>query len=152
MNDTIEYLVWSPDKATFVATMLAQRLPGDRPICRLPDEDEALSDGASLVWIDGIACHEIGAVVKTPAVFDEAGELATPAVMIEGWHANLMAYGWLADFLNSGGGWSAIFSLLGEMDWQPSEVGEPEAWAGTSGVKIYPQTAVNHRAARWAGV
>lgn len=152
MSDTIEYLCWAPDRETFVTAMLAQRLPGDRPICRLPEDDEALSDGSSLVWIDGIACHEIGAVVKTPAVYDDAGNEVEPAVMVEGYHVNLMAYGWLAEFLDSRGGWSGIVDLLGEMEWQASEVGEPEALAGTSGVKIYPAMAVNHRAATWAGV
>lgn len=85
---TIEYLCWSPDRETFISTMLDQRLPGDQPICRLPTEEDGLSDGASLVWIDGIVCHEIGAVVKEPAVFDDEGNEVTPAVMVEGCHAH----------------------------------------------------------------
>ncbi len=149
---TLEYLCWAPDRASFIATMLAQRLPGDRPICRLPEDGEDPGDGGSLIWIDGIVCHEIGEVVKTPAELNEAGDVITPAVMIPGYHANLMAYGWLADFLASQGGWMGIVPLLGEMQWTASAEGEPAALAGTSGVKIYPPMAVDHRVARWAGV
>lgn len=146
----IEYLCWSPDKAIFVQTMLDQRLPGDRAICRLPAEDEHLSDGSSLVWIDGIVCHEIGAVTKAPEIYYQEDNVVEPAVIVPGYHANLMAYGWLADFLNSSGGWSGILGLLGDMEWQASEVGEPAGLVGTSGGKIYPAMAVNKRAARWA--
>ena len=145
----IEYLCWSPDKATFVQTMLNQRLYG-QPICRLPREGEVPSDGSSVIWVDGIACHEIGTVIKTPSTHDDEGNEITPAVVIPGYHANMIAFGWLADFLNSSGGWTGILALLGEMDWQASEVGEPAALVGTSGVKIYPAMAVDNRVAKWA--
>lgn len=146
----IEYLVWAPDRETFITDMLAQRLPGDRPICRLPEGDEQPADGGSLIWIDGIAAKEWGAVVKTPGTYDDEGAEITPPVVIPGHHVNLLACAWLAEFLNAGGGWTAILGLLGEVAWQPSSVGEPEGWVGTSGVKLFPATQVTTRACVWA--
>jgi hypothetical protein len=143
----IEYLVWSPDRDTFITTMLAQRLPGDQPICRLPEDDEHVGDGGSLVWIDGIRYHEIGPVIKEPATYDDEGNELTPAVMVAGHHANLVAYGPVAALLGS---WEGILPLLGLMQETPSEGGEPVALAGTSGVKIYRAEDVQHRVAVWA--
>lgn len=42
---TLEYLCWAPDRATFIAAMLEQRLPGDRPICRLPSSGNPIKHG-----------------------------------------------------------------------------------------------------------
>ena len=84
------------------------------------------------------------------AELDDEGNEITPAVVVEGWHVNLVAYGALADMLDAGGGWAGIFPLLGTMEEVPAEGGVPAAWVGTSGMKIYEAGAVSHRARVWA--
>lgn len=59
------------------------------PICRLPEDGEDPGDGGSLIWIDGIVCHEIGEVVKTPAELDDAGDVITEAETIPGYQATI---------------------------------------------------------------
>lgn len=157
MSATIEILLWAPDRETFAATMAGLTLPGGQHITWLATEDEpGATPTSSIRTLEVILCDEIGEIEKTPAVFDEEGNIVTPAVVIPGYHVNLVATGWLADMLTAGLPTEGtlfertrILSLLGTMNWQPSAVGEPPGYVGTSGVKIFDPNVINQRARKW---
>lgn len=157
MTAPIEMLLWAPDRETFAATMAGLTLPDGQHIAWLATEEEPGPENNSIRTLDVILCSEIGEVVKTPAVPDEEGNEITPAVIIPGHHANLVATGWLAEMLTAGlpaegtiFERTRILDLLGTMNWQPSSVGEPVGYVGTSGVKISDPSAVNNRVRVWA--
>lgn len=159
MSAPVEILLWAPDRETFANTMASLTLPGGQHIAWLATEDEpGPTPTSSIRTLEVILCDEIGEVVKTPAVLDEEGNIVTPAVIVPGYHANLVATGWLAEMLTAGMPTEGdiftrtrILDLLGTMNWQPSAGGEPAGYVGTSGVKIFDPTVINHRARRWAG-
>mgnify|MGYP000039875661 CR=1 FL=1 len=136
MTAPLEYLLWSPDRETFIATMLALTLPDGQHIAT--EAKGELPDGGSVAFIPDIRCSEIGEITKSD------GEV------VPGYHVNMVAVGSLADMLHANGGWTAIFSLLGKMDAVQPEDGVPAGWKGTSGVKIYPPNNVNQRVRIWA--
>lgn len=136
---TIEYLSWSPDRETFVATMRALI----NPVTGMPLAD--LAEDGSLLPSEGCRIDEIGEVVKA---WD--AETGAPTETVAGHHVNLLAYGALAEMLAAGGGWDGIFPLLGAMNEVPGEDGVPAGWQGTSGMRIYPAEAVNRRVRVWA--
>lgn len=158
MTASIEMLLWAPDRETFANTMAGLTLPGGQHIAWLATEDEpGPTPASSIRTLDVILCDEIGEVVKTPAVLDEEGNVVTPAVIVPGYHVNMVATGWLAEMLTAGMPAEGdiftrtrILELLGTMNWQPSEVGEPAGYAGTRGVKIFDPNIINQRARRWA--
>lgn len=137
----IEYLSWSPDRATFVATMTALI----NPVTGTHLATLWAEDGTTLTPSDGVLIDEIGEIVKG---YDP--ETGQPTGIVAGHHVNLVAYGALAKLLDEGGGWNGIFPLLGHMDEVPSEDGVPAGWQGTSGMRIYPAEAVNRRVRVWA--
>ncbi|MBW3099239.1 hypothetical protein, partial [Pseudohoeflea coraliihabitans] len=66
------------------------------------------------------------------------------ATMIEGHHVNMHAVGPLAGLMTANKPETGdifertnILSLLGEMNWQASAVGEPAGYVGSSGIKIF---------------
>jgi hypothetical protein len=68
-----------------------------------------------------------------------------------------IATGWLAEMLTAGlpaegtlFERTRILDLLGTMNWQPSAVGEPAGFVGTSGVKISDPAIINRRVRTWA--
>jgi hypothetical protein len=139
----IEYLLWSPDRETFISVMAALINPVTKtPLAALIED--------VLVPSEFIRIDEIGEVVKVPAVLDAEGNVVTPAEVTEGHHVNMVAYGALAKALTAGGGWSGIFPLLGKMDAVQAEDGVPAGWEGASGVRIYPAANVSHRVRVWA--
>lgn len=154
----IEMLLWAPDRETFANTMAGLTLPGGQHIAWLVTEDEpGPTPTSSIRTIETILCDEIGEIEKTPAVLDEEGNEITPAVGIPGHHANLVATGWLAEMLTAGMPAEGtlfertrILELLGTMNWQPSAVGEPAGYVGTSGVKISDPAIINRRVRVWA--
>lgn len=158
MSASIEMLLWAPDRETFAATMAGLTLPGGQHIAWMATEDEpGPTPTSSIRTLEVILCDEIGEVVKTPPVLDEEGDIVTPAVIVPGYHVNMVATGWLAEMLTVGLPQEGtiftrtrILDLLGTMNWQPSEVGEPAGYVGTSGVKIFDPNIINQRARRWA--
>ncbi len=158
MTAPIEMLLWAPDRETFAATMAGLTLPGGQHIAWLATEDEpGPTPTSSIRTLEVILCDEIGEVVMTPAVLDEEGNEITPAVIVPGYHVNMVATGWLAAMLTAGMPTEGdiftrtrILDLLGTMNWQPSAVGEPAGYVGTSGVKIFDPNIINQRARRWA--
>lgn len=158
MSAPVEMLLWAPDRETFANTMATLTLPGGQHIAWLATEEEPGPMSTSSIRTLGvILCDEIGEVVKTPAVLDEEGNIVTPAVIVPGYHVNMVATGWLAETLTAGMPTEGdiftrtrILQLLGTMNWQPSAVGEPAGCVGTSGVKIFDPNIINQRARRWA--
>lgn len=157
MSAPIEMLLWALTREIFANTMAGLTLPGGQHIAWLATEEApgAVPETSSIRTLEVILCDEIGEVVKT--TLDEEGNEITPAVVVPGYHANLVATGWLADMLTAGMPTEGdiftrtrILSLLGTMNWQPSEVGEPAGYVGTSGVKIFDPNIINQRARRWA--
>ena len=139
----IEYLLWSPDRETFIAVMAALQ----NPVTKTPLAEVIEGE---LVPSEFVRIDEIGEVVKVPAVLDAEGNVVTPAEVTEGHHVNMVAYGALARVLASSGGWSGIFPLLGKMDAVEPQDGVPAGWEGASGVRIYPASGVNNRVRVWA--
>lgn len=134
----LEYLSWSPDRATFLATMQALINPlTGQPLVTLDDDGNP-------VPCEGLRIDEIGIIAKS---YDEEGN---PDVVIDGHHVNLLAYGPIAEMLNSSGGWNGIFPLLGEITFTEDDTGTPGGWVGNSGMKIYPADAVQNRYRVWA--
>ena len=130
MTAPLEYLLWSPDRETFIAVMAALQNPVTKtPLASLIED------------------------VLVPSEFvriDEIGEIDRGGETVEGHHVNMVAYGSLAKALTAGGGWSGIFPLLGKMDAVQAEDGVPAGWEGASGVRIYPASGVNNRVRVWA--
>lgn len=157
MTAPIEMLLWAPSREIFANTMAELTLPGGQHIAWMATEDEPGAENNSIRTIDTILCSEIGTVVKTQAILDEGGNEITPAELVPGYHVNMVATGWLAEMLTIGLPSTGtifertrILSLLGTMNWQPSAVGEPEGYVGTSGVKIFDPSIINNRARIWA--
>lgn len=141
----IEYLSWSPDRDTFILTMLDLI----NPITSTPLA-EIDPDTGNLIPSEFVRIDEIGSIEKEPGVYDDNGNELTPPVLVEGHHVNLVAYGKLAELLETNGGWEAIFSLLGVMTEVDSENGVPEGWQGSSGMRIYPKDFVKNPVRIWA--
>jgi hypothetical protein len=141
----IEYLSHSPSREVFVATMTALVNPATQEPLASVDPDTG-----ELIPSEGVRIDEIGEIVKVPATYDENDNELTPAEMVGGHHANLVAYGALADVLAAGGGWDGIFPLLGAMNEVPPEDGVPAGWQGSSGMRIYPAENVTNRVRVWA--
>lgn len=140
MTDRLEYLSWCPDREVFLATM-ADLI---NPITGTPLA--ALNDDGVLIPSEGVRIDEIGSVIKS---YDP--ETGDPLEVVEGHHVNLWAVGALADLLNANGGWEGILPLLGDMqEMSPSEIGVPQGWQGTSGMRIYPRDHVTTPVRVWA--
>lgn len=152
MSDRIEFLLWAPDRDTFVSTMCALKLPNGRPVARLVDGELVPSDG---LWIDEIG--EIATNLPTVETVGGVLQVVAPGSAVPGHHVNMAAYGWLAGALTAGRPAvgtiferTCILALLGEMDWTESVVGEPAGFVGTSGVKLFDPAVVARRASVWA--
>lgn len=175
MTSPIEMLLWAPNRETFANTMAGLTLPGGRHIAWLATAEApgAVLETSSIRTLDVIACDEIGPIIKksgngdaledptaeNPVVplFDANGQETGLLTFIPGYHVNMVATGWLAATLTAGMPAEGdiftrtrILELLGTMNWQPSEVGEPAGYVGTSGVKIFDPNIINQRARRWA--
>lgn len=154
MSGPIEYLLWAPDRATFVATMAALTLPDGQHLAYLALPNEP--GGADIYFLDGCECSEIGEVIKTLPVLDGNGDEIEPAEIVGGHHVNMRAFGWLVELLTEGMPREGsifvrtrILEFTGEMEWRPSEVGEPAGYVGKSGVKIIDPNDIGHRYREW---
>lgn len=145
----MDYLLWAPDRDTFLAVMARLKYPGT--------ERSLIECGDQVVFT------EIGEIVKVPATYDEQGNELTPAVTVGGHHVNLRATGALAELLTAGLDQmdaegnrldlferTRILEFLGEMDFLPiTEEGVPAGWQGTSGVRIYDPASIATPARVW---
>ena len=162
----IEIFAWCSSRELFVTGMTTTALPDGSMLATL-DENGALIPHA------GVIIDEIGPVTKVPAVLDKDGNELTPAVVVEGHHVNLVAYGEMAQMLTMGppdaegyptqlpqydedGKLLSVFQrtnilqLIPGMVWTPIPgPGVPGGYEGPNGVCLYDPAVVNSRARVW---
>ncbi|CAB4169871.1 hypothetical protein UFOVP1087_37 [uncultured Caudovirales phage] len=159
----IEIFAWCSTRELFVTGMTTTTLPDGSTLATL-DENGALIPHA------GIIIDEIGPITKTPATYDEDGDIVTPAVIIAGHHVNLMATGAIASMLIMGppdaegnpttlpqyddeGNLLSVFQrtnilgLIPGMVWTPlASEGVPSGYEGPNGVLLFDPAVVTSRA------
>ena len=160
---TIEIFAWCSSRELFVTGMTTTALPDGSMLA-------TLSEDGNLIPHEGVIIDEIGPVTKVAAVYDEEGDIVTPAVVIAGHHVNLMATGAIASMLVMGppdaegnpttlpqydaeGNLLSVFQrtnilgLIPGMVWTalPSE-GVPSGFVGPNDVVLIDPGAVNSRA------
>lgn len=159
----IEIFAWCSSRELFVQGMTTTALPDGSMLA-------TLSEDGRLIPHAGVIIDEIGPVVKTPAVLGEDGEIVTPAVVIEGHHVNLVAWGEMATLLTMGppdaegyptqlpqydedGKLLSVFQrtnilgLIPGLVWKPIPgPGVPGGYEGPNGVCLYDPAVVNSRA------
>ena len=91
----IEIFSWCSTRELFVQGMTTTALPDGSMLA-------TLDENGNLIPHQGIIIDEIGPITKVPAVYDGNGNILTPAVVIEGHHVNLVAYGEVAAILVMG--------------------------------------------------
>ena len=92
---TIEIFAWWSTRELFVTGMTTTTFPDGSTLA-------TLDDNGNLIPHEGVIIDEIGPVTKTPAVINPDGSIQTPAVMVPGFHVNLMATGAMASMLTAG--------------------------------------------------
>ena len=162
----IEIFAWCSSRELFVTGMTTTALPDGSMLA-------TLDDNGNLVPHAGVIIDEIGPVVKVPAVYDENGDIVTPAVIVEGHHVNLMATGEIASLLVMGppdaegnpttlpqydedGNLLGVFqrtnilTLIPDLVWTPIPgPGVPGGYEGPNGVCLFDPAVVDHRARVW---
>lgn len=153
----LEYLLWAPDRATFLNTLAAKLLPGSGlPLLTIGEDGNPIAGPDVLI-------DEVGEIIRTPAVLDAQGNVVTPAGIVPGWHINMVATGSLAQLLIAGlpqtgedGQPLGLFErtrlleFLGETEFfEKTEEGVPAGYVGKSGIRVYDPAIVNHRARVW---
>lgn len=160
---TIEIFAWCSSRDLFVEGMTTTALPNGETLA-------TLSEDGALIPHSGVIIDEIGPITKTPAVYDEDGEIVTPAVVIEGHHVNLVAFGEMAQMLIMGppdaegnpttlpqydedGKLLSVFErtnilqLIPGLVWTPIPgPGVPGGYEGPNGVCLYDPAVVHNRA------
>jgi hypothetical protein len=140
----IEFFVYVPDRASFIAGMTTTYLPDGKPVCTLAD------DGVTLIPAAGISIDEIGPVVKAPAVVDEDGVVITPAQVVDGHHVNIRVVGEIADMLTVGMPTEGnVFERTRILQMVPGMVfaqsmnnGVPEGYVGPNGVRLFDPAVI----------
>ena len=160
---TIEIFAWCSSRELFVTGMATTALPDGSMLA-------TLDENGNLIPHEGVIIDEIGPITKTPATYDEDGDIVTPAVVIEGHHVNLMATGAIASMLIMGppdaegnpttlpqydaeGNLLSVFQrtnilgLIPGMVWTPlPSEGVPPGFVGPNNVVLFDPGAVNIRA------
>lgn len=146
----LDLMIWAPDREAFIAGMLANSM-----MVQTDDGPVAAPD---------VAIDEIGSIIASPATYDEEGNELTPAIMIDGYHVNLRAYGQFAEDVtyqlpqyNEEGNLLSIFDrtyllhLVPDLNWvEISEEGVPAGWVGVHGVRMYDPQEVSTPIRVWA--
>ena len=160
---TIEIFAWCSSRELFVQGMTTTALPDGSMLA-------TLSEDGALIPHEGVIIDEIGPVTKVAAVYDEEGDIVTPAVVIAGHHVNLMATGAIASMLMMGppdaegnpttlpqydaeGNLLSVFvrtnilGLIPGMVWTPIPgPGVPGSYEGPNGVCLFDPAVVHNRA------
>lgn len=158
----IEIFAWCSSRDLFVTGMTTTALPDGSMLA-------TLDDNGNLIPYPSVIIDEIGPITKTPAVYDEDGEIVTPAVIVEGHHVNLVATGALASMLVMGppdaegnptvlpqtdaeGNLLSVFErtnilgLIPGLVWTPlPSDGVPSGYQGPNGVCLFDPAVVTSR-------
>jgi hypothetical protein len=159
---TIEIFAWCSTRELFVTGMTTTALPDGSMLA-------TLSEDGNLIPHSGIIIDEIGPITKVPATYDAEGNILTPAVVIEGHHVNLVAYGEVAAILVMGppdeegfpttlpqydedGNLLSVFErtnillLISDLVWTAIPgPGVPGGYEGPNGVCLFDPASVNSR-------
>jgi len=159
----IEIFAWCSTRELFVQGMTTTSLPDGSMLA-------TLSEDGNLIPHYGIIIDEIGPIAKVAATYDAEGNILTPAVVIEGHHVNLIAYGEVAAILVMGppdeegfpttlpqydedGDLLSVFertnilSLIPDLVWTAIPgPGVPGGYEGLNGVCLFDPASVNSRA------
>ena len=159
----IEIFSWCSTRELFVQGMTTTALPDGSMLA-------TLDENGNLIPHEGVIIDEIGSITKTPATYDAEGNILTPAVVIEGYHVNLLAYDEVAAMLVIGppdaegnpttlpqydaeGNLLGLFvrtnilTLFPDLVWTPIPgPGVPGGYEGPDEVCLFDPAVVNHRA------
>lgn len=159
----IEIFAWCSSRDLFVSGMTTTLLPNGETLA-------TLSEDGALIPHAGVVIDEIGPITKVPATYDAEGNIITPAVVIEGHHVNLVAWGEMAQMLIQGppdaegnpttlpqydaeGKLLSVFErtnilqLIPGLVWTPIPgPGVPAGYEGPNGVCLYDPAVVHNRA------
>ena len=160
---TIEIFAWCSTRELFVTGMTTTTFPDGSTLA-------TLSEDGALIPHSGIIIDEIGPITKVPATYDAEGNVLTPAVVIEGYHVNLLAYNEVAAMLVIGppdaegnpttlpqydaeGNLLGLFvrtnilTLFPDLVWTPIPgPGVPGGYEGPDEVCLFDPAVVNNRA------
>ena len=134
----IDLMVWAPTREQFIAGMVQNGL--------------ATYADDILTPTDGVLIDELGPVPKIPATED------TPAVIVDGHHVNLRAYGEFADQVTYGLPQEGdvftrthLLQIIQDLDFVPiTEEGVPAGYEGPNGVRLFDPGVIKLRARVWA--
>lgn len=159
----IEIFAWCSTRELFAQGMTTTTFPDGSTLA-------TLSEDGALIPHEGVIIDEIGPVTKVAAVYDEEGDIVTPAVVIAGHHVNLMATGAIAAMLVMGppddegnpttlpqydaeGNLLSVFvrtnilGLIPDLVWTPIPgPGVPGSYEGPNGVCLFDPAVVHNRA------
>ena len=140
----IDLMVWAPTREQFITGMVANGL--------------ATYEDGILTPTECVAIDELGPVPKTPATYDEEGNELTPAVIVDGHHVNLRAYGEFAQQVTYGLPQEGdvftrthLLQIIQDLDFKPiTEAGVPAGYEGPNGVRLFDPSVIKLRARVWA--
>ena len=159
----IEIFAWCSTRELFITGMTTTTFPDGSTLA-------TLSEDGALIPHSGIIIDEIGPITKVPATYDAEGNILTPAVVIEGYHVNLLAYNEVAAMLVIGppdaegnpttlpqyddeGNLLSVFvrtnilTLFPDLVWTPIPgPGVPGGYEGPNGVCLFDPAVVHQRA------
>lgn len=140
----INLMVWAPTREQFIKGMVQNGLA--------TYEDDILTP------TDGVMIDELGPITKVPAIYDEEGNEKTPAVIVDGHHVNLRAYGEFAEQVTYGLPQEGtvferthLLQIIQDLSFVPiTEKGVPEGYEGPNGVRLFDPGVVNIPRRVWA--
>jgi hypothetical protein len=140
----IDLMVWASTREQFITGMVANGL--------------ATYEDDILTATEGVLIDELGPITKTPATFDDEGNEITPAVIVDGHHVNLRAYGEFAEQVTYGLPQEGdvftrthLLQIIQDLDFVPiTEEGVPAKYEGPNGVRLFDPDVINRRARVWA--
>ena len=134
----IDLMVWAPTREQFITGMVQNGL--------------ATYADDILTPTDGVLIDELGPITKTPATEE------TPAVIVDGHHVNLRAYGQFAEQVTYGLPQEGdvferthLLQIIQDLDFKPiTEEGVPAGYEGPNGVRLFDPGVIKLRARVWA--
>jgi len=134
----IDLMVWASTREQFITGMVQNGLA--------TFEDDILTP------TEGVLIDELGPITKTPATEE------TPAVIVDGHHVNLRAYGEFAEQVTYGLPQEGdvferthLLQIIQDLDFVPiTEEGVPAGYEGPNGVRLFDPGVIKLRARVWA--
>lgn len=141
---SVDLMVWAPTREQFITGMIENGL--------------ATYENGVLTPTDGVLIDELGPITKTPAILDVAGAEISPAVIVDGHHVNLRAYGQFAEQVTYGLPQEGdvfqcthLLQIIQNLASVPiTAEGVPVGYEGSNGVRLFDAGVVNIPARVWA--